>query len=106
MLLIQMPGNLLVVFFQAVLSKKNWTTWTPYVLFCAQQAILIGMWGWFWYVDRKKRNSKVVYEDTSDYSSNEASLSPMAVDRRSLLLNPGFKDSDDDLSVNWKTKSV
>ncbi len=107
MLLIQMPGNLLVVFFQAVLSKKNWTTWTPYVLFCAQQGVLIGMWVWFWHLDRKKRRAKVVYEEDGT-SSNEASLSPMAVERRSLLLNPGPRDiiSDEEYSVNWKPMGV
>jgi len=41
MLVLQMPGSLVVVFFQAVLNKADWTTWTPYLLTAVQQLILL-----------------------------------------------------------------
>jgi len=41
MLLLQMPGALLVMFFQAVLNAADITTWAPYAFLFVEQLILV-----------------------------------------------------------------
>jgi len=43
MLLLQMPGALLVMFFQAVLNSADVTTWAPYAFLFVEQLILVIM---------------------------------------------------------------
>jgi len=43
MLLLQMPGALLVMFFQAVLNSADITTWAPYAFLFLEQLILVVM---------------------------------------------------------------
>jgi len=43
MLLLQMPGAVLVVYFQGVVNHGDWTTWVPYVAQAIQQTILIAL---------------------------------------------------------------
>jgi len=47
MLLLQMPGALLVVYFQGIVNGGDWTTWVPYVAQAVQQTVLILLWAWF-----------------------------------------------------------
>eukprot|EP01089_Gocevia_fonbrunei_P018755 TRINITY_DN6433_c0_g1_i2.p1 TRINITY_DN6433_c0_g1~~TRINITY_DN6433_c0_g1_i2.p1 ORF type:complete len:304 (+),score=17.14 TRINITY_DN6433_c0_g1_i2:83-994(+) len=54
MLLIQMPGSLIVVVFQAVFNDASWTTWLPYVITCIQLCILIFLWFWYRFVNKKR----------------------------------------------------
>jgi uncharacterized protein with PQ loop repeat len=43
MFIIQTPGNLVIVMFQAVLYQQNWSTWISYVVLCAEQLIIVIM---------------------------------------------------------------
>jgi len=43
MLLLQMPGALLVMFFQAILNSADVTTWAPYAFLFVEQLILVVM---------------------------------------------------------------
>jgi len=45
MLLIQLPGSILVIYFLAVLNKEDFTTWSAYVITFIQQLILTIMCG-------------------------------------------------------------
>lgn len=40
-LLVQAPGALAVVYFQAIMNHGDWTTWSPYLCTAIQQSILI-----------------------------------------------------------------
>jgi len=59
MLCLQMPGALLVAFFQGVLNHASWTTWVPYLVGALNQLVLICMIVFFWIRKRiaKKRLS-------------------------------------------------
>jgi uncharacterized protein with PQ loop repeat len=48
MLLIQLPGSLSTVYFQAFLDRGDVTTWGPYMVTAIQQSILIVMCLVFW----------------------------------------------------------
>jgi uncharacterized protein with PQ loop repeat len=48
MLLMQLPGSLSTVYFQAFLDKGDITTWGPYMVTAVQQSILIMMCLIFW----------------------------------------------------------
>ena len=37
MFLVQIPGSLIIIIFQAVFYHQNWTTWISYVFMCAEQ---------------------------------------------------------------------
>jgi len=56
MLALQMPGAIVVSFYQGVLNHADFSTWAPYVLTAIQQAILIVMLVVFMIRDRRKRN--------------------------------------------------
>jgi len=56
MLLLQVPGSLLVIFFQGILNKADITTWGPYVFGAIEQMILIVMLTFFWL--REKRRTR------------------------------------------------
>lgn len=78
MLLIQAPGNILVVCFQAILAGNNWTTWLPYVITAVEQLTLTAMWVWYKCI-KPKRSAKIVAEDTeSDIArmNGAAAMSP------------------------------
>lgn len=47
MLLIQMPGAVMVVYFQGIVNHGDWTTWVPYVAQAIQQLILMILYFWF-----------------------------------------------------------
>lgn len=78
MLLIQAPGNILVVCFQAILAGNNWTTWLPYVITAVEQLTLTAMWLWYKCI-KPKRSTNIVAEDTeSDIArmNGAAAMSP------------------------------
>jgi len=54
MLLMQLPGNFLVVFFQGVLQGARISTWLPNVFSITEQLILLFMIGYFWFKGSKK----------------------------------------------------
>jgi len=54
MLLLQMPGALLVMFFQSILNSADVTTWAPYAFLFIEELILVVMC--LYYTIRKKRN--------------------------------------------------
>jgi len=54
MLAIQMPGALLVVFFQGFLMKANFSTWFPYIFSAAEMTILIVLIVVYMIRDRRK----------------------------------------------------
>jgi len=64
MLLIQMPGSLLVVFFfQAILNKASITTWAPFLFAATEQLILIIMC--LIYSRKKKSESEMNFFENS-----------------------------------------
>jgi hypothetical protein len=48
MLLMQMPGSLSTVFFQAFIDGADFSTWGPYLVSAIEQAILVIMCMAFW----------------------------------------------------------
>ena len=54
MLLLQAPGSVLVVIFQAVLANPPlpWSTWLPYIITSLEQFLLIGLWLFFTFSSR------------------------------------------------------
>jgi len=52
MLLLQMPGALLVVFFQGILNASDWTTWLPYIFGAVEMTILIVLCIYYWLRER------------------------------------------------------
>jgi len=66
MLLIQLPGCLSTIFFQAVLDNGDLTTWLPYFVTAVQQSILIIMCLVFYC--KKKRGLNF---DQLEFSSEE-----------------------------------
>jgi len=52
--LIQLPGSLIVVFFQAVLEKTDVSTWLPFLINAIQQAVLLVECTWFWWVEYRE----------------------------------------------------
>ena len=61
MLCLQLPGNLLTVYFQAILHGNSFTTWTPFLVAALQQMILIVMC--FFYKIRQIRRTENVELD-------------------------------------------
>jgi len=59
MLCLQMPGALLVAFFQGVLNHASWTTWVPYIVGAAQQTVLIVMIAFFWFKRRLAKKAPI-----------------------------------------------
>lgn len=57
MLLLQAPGSVLVVIFQAVLANPPlpWSTWLPYIITSLEQFLLIGLWLFFTFSTRLRR---------------------------------------------------
>eukprot|EP01119_Soliformovum_irregulare_P006903 TRINITY_DN1930_c0_g1_i2.p1 TRINITY_DN1930_c0_g1~~TRINITY_DN1930_c0_g1_i2.p1 ORF type:complete len:291 (-),score=56.29 TRINITY_DN1930_c0_g1_i2:184-1056(-) len=51
MLLMQLPGSLLVMYFQAILNAADFTTWMPYLFQFIQQVILVVMCAIFHFKD-------------------------------------------------------
>jgi len=76
MLLLQMPGALLVMFFQAILNSADVTTWAPYAFLFVEQLILVVMCSIFNIQNRSKnqQNSEkqrllVEVETVSNYNA-------------------------------------
>jgi len=57
-LLIQCPGSLAVVYFAAIQSHLDWTTWSPYLASASQQAILLIMCLYYFLVNRNKKKEQ------------------------------------------------
>jgi len=62
MLCIQMPGALLVVFFQGFLNHAHYTTWFPYTFSALQMMILIILILVFWIRDKKRKAPSTEFE--------------------------------------------
>mmetsp|Transcript_3617 Transcript_3617/g.4003 ORF Transcript_3617/g.4003 Transcript_3617/m.4003 type:complete len:300 (-) Transcript_3617:246-1145(-) len=58
MLLLQIPGAFLIVYFQAVQSKSDITTWGPYVIQGIEQSLLLAMCIVYWIRDRRRGKRK------------------------------------------------
>ena len=43
MFLIQAPGNVLIIIFQAILNHENWSTWISYVFNLIEQLVIVGI---------------------------------------------------------------
>eukprot|EP00026_Physarum_polycephalum_P011719 Phypoly_transcript_11960.p1 GENE.Phypoly_transcript_11960~~Phypoly_transcript_11960.p1 ORF type:complete len:321 (+),score=45.38 Phypoly_transcript_11960:112-1074(+) len=54
-LLIQAPGSLVVVYFDAIESHLSWTTWVPFLVSAIQQFILIFMCFYYYLRNRKSK---------------------------------------------------
>jgi len=65
MLLLQIPGALLVIFFQGVVNKADPTTWAPYVFGCIEQIILVAMCAAFYFRNRNRTPSTIASETES-----------------------------------------
>jgi len=92
--LIQFPGSLIVVFFQAILENTDVSTWLPFLINAIQQAILLVECSWFWWVeyrDAKKKlaesseNNKLVGINTEE--EEEESKQPLIKGEESLPPN-------------------
>jgi hypothetical protein len=92
MLFIQMPGSLLVVYFQAVLNHKSWTTWLPYVCTAVQQGILIALWFWFRCVLRKKQKPEIMDDDEDNNTTVNFYVEPSEE-----VVGAGVLSTNDDL---------
>jgi uncharacterized protein with PQ loop repeat len=57
MFLMQAPGNVIIIVFQAVLFKQPVSTWISYVITCIEQTMILVIIGWYWYRDRKIQES-------------------------------------------------
>eukprot|EP01087_Luapelamoeba_hula_P024382 TRINITY_DN9264_c0_g1_i1.p1 TRINITY_DN9264_c0_g1~~TRINITY_DN9264_c0_g1_i1.p1 ORF type:complete len:319 (-),score=33.46 TRINITY_DN9264_c0_g1_i1:173-1129(-) len=97
MLCIQMPGALLVVFFQGFVNHGDWTTWVPYVATAFQEAVLIGLWAWFSITNRRKR-AAVAHKETEVASLLNAPTLKTARSKRPHC-EPSFDVSDTDPEV-------
>lgn len=64
MLLIQLPGTLIVIYFQAVINRAHWSTVLPYVVCSVEFVILISLCAFFMIRDRYNmwRASKIADE--------------------------------------------
>jgi len=71
MLVLQMPGALLIIFFQGVLNGASYTTWAPYVFQAVQQLILIIICIVFYIRDRKKSKQTIVAIPTNEETPDE-----------------------------------
>jgi len=71
MLWLQMPGNLLVIFFQGILNRSDISTWAPYFFQFIQQIVLLAMCYFF-------KLKRAIATDASELS----------------LLTNGLEDSD------------
>jgi len=60
-LLLQAPGSILVVYFQAIMNHKPWTTWAPYFATAVQQFVLIAQCTLYWV--QKRRKTKLIKVD-------------------------------------------
>jgi len=58
MLLLQMPGALLVMFFQAILNSADVTTWAPYAFLFVEQLILVVMCSIFNIQEKRNNNQQ------------------------------------------------
>jgi cystinosin len=56
MLLLQMPGALLVMFFQAILNKSDISTWLPYAFLFVEQFILVTLCVYFNFQEKKRKS--------------------------------------------------
>jgi uncharacterized protein with PQ loop repeat len=76
MLLIQMPGSLVVVVYQAILNDGHWTTWGPYVVATIQQMILIVLCLVFCSRERRHANPKYfpLTENSTDLQVQSTAL--------------------------------
>jgi uncharacterized protein with PQ loop repeat len=69
MLIIQLPGTLLVIYFQGVLNKAHWSTLLPYAVTAAEFTILIGLCGFFMTRDWWRiRSAAQLAEQHPDYA--------------------------------------
>lgn len=68
MLLIQMPGALLVMYFQAVMNTADVTTWAPYGFQFLQQLVLVVMCFIFKFTNKNDANLE---EETEHLLPNE-----------------------------------
>jgi len=57
-LLIQAPGALVVVYFQAVISHSKWTTWAPYFCSALQQLFLVCLCLYYHVKDKHKKKNE------------------------------------------------
>lgn len=71
-LLIQAPGSLAVVYFDAIQSHLSWTTWAPFLVSAIQQFVLIFMCLYYWLRNRKNKPSS----ETDPLLSSSLSPSP------------------------------
>lgn len=43
MFIIQTPGSAIIIIFQAILNKQNWSTWISYVFTLLEQLIIVAL---------------------------------------------------------------
>jgi len=83
MLVLQMPGSLLVIYFQAILNAADFTTWAPYFFQCIEQGILVVMCVVFWYRDRKKGpEGQALLQPVEEDSSDRTRCNPFTILQR------------------------
>jgi uncharacterized protein with PQ loop repeat len=63
MFILQTPGNVIIIVFQAVFFKQPVSTWISYVITCVEQAIILVIIGWFWWRDRRNQNEIVINQE-------------------------------------------
>ncbi len=64
MLLLQTPGGLLIVVYNAFIVPSDWSTWLPFVFSSFQQLILVIIC--FVFMCRERRARRVIAVDVSD----------------------------------------
>ncbi len=65
MLIIQAPGAILVIYFQAILNKEDFTTWSPYVVTLIEQVILIVQCLYYKRLNKQEKDRTRLLDDLS-----------------------------------------
>jgi len=81
MLILQMPGSLLVMFFQAVLNRSHVSIWVPYFFQFVEQLILVVLCAYFILQARKKKSGD---ETALLIGDNDTSMTETPTNKRFL----------------------
>jgi len=71
MFLIQTPGNLVIIFFQAVMFSQDWSTWITYAITFVEQATIVVLLLLFRYDKCQKPPVQLMTDDSIDTFSGQ-----------------------------------
>jgi uncharacterized protein with PQ loop repeat len=111
MFLIQAPGNLVIIFFQAVMFHQNWSTWFAYVITFVEQLIVVIL---LLYFKWKNRNNPEVMDEYEEIGShgNTDEQPPQHPQEEERICHPWVKmpmnngDNGDDPETRLITQQI